>query len=356
MDVLGGAGISRGPRNVLARAYQAAPIGITVEGANILTRSMIIFGQGAIRCHPYVLKEIRAAGANDLAAFDSALWGHMAFTISNAARSLWLGITGGEGVAVPGGPDTRRYLQMMTRFSSAFALLSDVSMFVIGGSLKRREKISARLGDILSMLYIASATVKRFHDEGRPKEDLPLLTWAMYDCFFRLQVAMDGVLDNFPSRFVAAWLRMLVFPKGLTLNAPFDKIGSKVAQILLTPGAARDRLTSGVYIPRRDDDVIGRLEFAMDAVIKADPMEAKMRAAIKEGKLPQRTLGERRAAAVAAGIITQAEHDHMVYTDRLRRDVIKVDDFDAAELTRGAKQGEEPWQADSRKKAAVVSM
>jgi acyl-CoA dehydrogenase len=164
------------------------------------------------------------------------------------------------------------------------------------------------------------------------------------------------VLDNFPSRFIAAWLRMLVFPKGLTLNAPFDKIGSKIAAILITPGAARDRLTGGIYLPRREDDVIGRLEFAMEAVIKADPMEAKMRAAIKEGKLPQRTLTERRAAAVAAGIITQADNDHMVYTDRLRREVIKVDDFEPKELVRGGQQGEEPWQADSRKKAAVVSM
>src|SRR5205823_1973128 len=184
MDVHGGKGIMEGPSNYLARAYQTVPIGITVEGANILTRSMIIFGQGAIRCHPYVLKEIRAAGENDLAAFDAALWGHMAFTFSNAARSLWLGLTGGQGTAVPGGPETRRYLQMMTRFSSAFALVSDISMFVIGGSLKRREKISARLGDILSMLYIASATVKRFHDDGRPKDDRPLLAWAIYDTFF----------------------------------------------------------------------------------------------------------------------------------------------------------------------------
>jgi acyl-CoA dehydrogenase len=355
MDIHGGKGIMMGPNNYLGRAYETIPIAITVEGANILTRSMIIFGQGAIRCHPYVLKEIAAAGANDLTAFDRALWGHMSFTISNAARSLWLGITGGEGVAVPGGAETRRYLQMMTRFSSAFALLSDISMFVIGGSLKRREKISARLGDILSMLYIASATVKRFHDEGRQKEDLPLLTWAMYDCFFKLQVAIDGVLDNFPNRFVAAWLRVLVFPKGLTLNAPFDKVGSKVAQILITPGAARDRLTAGAYVPRREDDVIGRLEFAMEAVIKAEPIEAKLRAAAKEGKLTQKTLPERRSAAVAAGIITQQEHDHLVHTDRLRRDVVKVDDFDP-DLSRGSRPGEEPWPADSRKKAAVASM
>src|SRR5688572_17968896 len=181
MDIHGGKGIMMGPNNYLGFAYGNVPIAITVEGANILTRSMIIFGQGAIRCHPFVLKEIKAAGENSLPAFDAALWGHMSFTISNAARSLWLGITGGQGVAVPGAPEMRRYLQMMTRFSSAFALLSDISMFVIGGSLKRREKISGRLGDILSLLYIASATVKRFEDEGRQKDDLPLLTWAMYD-------------------------------------------------------------------------------------------------------------------------------------------------------------------------------
>jgi acyl-CoA dehydrogenase len=359
MDVHGGKGIMMGPNNYLGSAYINIPIAITVEGANILTRSMIIFGQGAIRCHPFVLKEIAAAGANDLAAFDRALWGHMAFTISNAARSLYLGFTGGETVSVPGAPETRRYLQMMTRFSSAFALLSDISMFVIGGSLKRREKISGRLGDILSLLYITSATVKRFHDEGRQKEDLPLLTWAMYDSFFKMQVAIDGVLDNFPNRFVASILRVLVFPKGLTLNAPFDKVGAKVATILITPGAARDRLTAGAYVPHREDDVIGRLEFAMQAVIKAEPIDAKLRRAGKDGFLPQRTLPERRAAAVAQGIITQAEHDHLLYTDRLRHDVVKVDDFDH-DLARGAKPPEaqeETWQqTESRKKAVVTSM
>src|SRR4030095_14012812 len=163
--------------------------------------SSLTFGRGVIRCHPFVLKEIAAAGANDLAAFDRALWGHLSFTMANAARALYLGITGGQTVAVPGSPETRRYLQMMTRFSAAFALLSDVSMFVIGGQLKRREKISARLGDILSLLYMASATVKRFEDEGRQKDDVPLLTWAVYDSFFKLQIAMDGVLANFPNRF-----------------------------------------------------------------------------------------------------------------------------------------------------------
>ncbi len=355
MDVHGGKGIMLGPNNYLGRAYETVPIAITVEGANILTRSMIIFGQGAIRCHPFVLREIEAAGRDDLAGFDRALWGHIAFTISNAARSLWLGLTGGKGTSAPGAPETRRYLQMMARFSAAFALLSDVSMFVIGGSLKRREKISARLGDILSLLYMASATVKRFHDEGRQKDDVPLLTWAIHDSFFKLQVAMDGVLENFPSRFAAACLRVLVFPKGLTLDAPTDRVGSQVAQILITPGAARDRLTAGAYVPRREDDVVGRLEFAMHAAIRAEPIEARLRRAVRDGMLPQRTLAERRAAALAQGLVSAAELEALEYADRLRREVVHVDDFDP-DLSRPRSQ-EEPWQSpDSAKKLAAASL
>jgi acyl-CoA dehydrogenase len=353
MDIHGGKGIVMGPNNYLGAAYINIPIAITVEGANILTRSLIIFGQGAIRCHPFVLREIKAANANDLAAFDRALWGHLSFTASNAARALFLGITGGKGVAVPGGPEVKRYLQLMTRFSSAFALLADASMFVIGGSLKRKEKISGRLGDILSLLYMASATVKRFEDEGRQPEDLPLLTWALHDSFFKLQVAMDGVLSNFPNRFVAAWLRMLAFPKGLTLDAPTDRVGSQVAGILITPGEARDRLTAGAYIPRDEHDVVGRLEYAMEAVIKADPIEAKIRKAMKEGRLPQRLLAERRLAAVEQQVITQEEYDHLLYTDCLRHDVIKVDEF-ANDLSRGAK--EEPWPPSEAKKRVAASM
>ncbi|MCM2327111.1 MAG: acyl-CoA dehydrogenase [Lysobacter sp.] len=342
MDVHGGKGICMGPNNYLGRAYQTAPIAITVEGANILTRSLIIFGQGAIRCHPWVLKEIRAAGANDLAAFDAAFWGHASFTVANAARALWLGLTGGKGIPVPGSPRTARYLQILTRFSSAYALLADMSMFVIGGSLKRKEMLSARLGDILSHLYMMSATVKRFHDDGCPEEDLPLLTWAMYDSSFKLQVAMDGVLANFPNRPIAWLLRRVAFPKGLTLTAPHDKWASRVARLLIEPGPVRDRLTAGIYLPRREDDVVGRLEFAMEAVIKADPIEAKLRAAQKEGRLPQRTLAERRDAAVKEGIIAPAELEHLVRTDRLKRAVIMVDDF-PNDLSRNSSQENARW-------------
>jgi len=342
MDVHGGKGICMGPNNYLGRAYQTAPIAITVEGANILTRSLIIFGQGAIRCHPWVLKEIRAAAAGDLARFDEALWGHVSFTVANGARALWLGLTGGKGIPVPGSPRTARYLQILTRFSSAYALLADMSMFVIGGNLKRKEMLSARLGDILSHLYMMSATVKRFHDDGCPEEDVPLLTWAMYDSSFKLQVAMDGVLANFPNRPIAWLLRRIAFPKGLTLTAPHDKWASRVARLLIEPGPVRDRLTAGIYLPRREDDVIGRLEFAMEAVIAADPIEAKLRAAQKEGRLPQRTPAERRDAAVKEGIITLAEFEHLARTDRLRRAIIMVDDF-PNDLSRNSSQENARW-------------
>jgi acyl-CoA dehydrogenase len=338
---------------MLGRAYQQVPVAITVEGANILTRSMIIFGQGAIRCHPFVLKEIEAAAKNDLAAFDRAIWGHMAFTFANVARSSWLGLTGGLGVPVPGSPETRRYLQMLTRFSAVFALLSDISMFVIGGSLKRKEKISGRLGDILSMLYIMSATVKRYHDEGCQKDDLPLLVWSIYDSFFKLQVAVEGVLANFPNRPIAWMLRNLVFPKGTTLTAPHDRWGSKVAQILLTPGEARDRLTAGAYVPKNENDLVGRLEACMEATIKAEPIEAKMREAGKAGKLPQRTLAERREAAAQQGIITMAEREHMIRTDRLKRECIMVDDFEHDLSRTSEKGGEDPWQQEKRRAVAT---
>jgi len=342
MDIHGGKGICMGPNNYLGRAYQTVPIAITVEGANILTRSLIIFGQGAIRCHPWVLKEMMAVRENDVVAFDRAFWNHVAFTISNGARSLWLGLTGGKGVSVPGSPRTKRYLQILTRFSSAFAMLADLSMFVIGGSLKRKEMLSARLGDILSHLYMMSATVKRFHDDGCPEEDVPLLTWAMYDSSFKLQVAMDGVLANFPSRPVAWLMRRFIFPKGLTLTAPHDKWNTRVAKLLVEPGATRDRLTAGMYLPRREDDLIGRLEFAMEAVIKADPIEAKLRAAQKEGRLPQRSAAERRDAAVKQGIITLADFEHLARTDRLRREVIMVDDF-PTDLSRKKNEETKQW-------------
>jgi acyl-CoA dehydrogenase len=328
MDIHGGKGICLGPNNYLGRAYQQVPIAITVEGANILTRSLIIFGQGAIRCHPWVLKEMKAARADSIDEFDTAFWGHIKFTISNAARSLWLGISAGLGLPAPACPETKRFYQQMTRFSSAFALLADVSMFVIGGSLKRKEKLSARLGDVLSHLYLASCALKFYDERGQQKDELPLLKWALYDCAFKIQVAMDGIIKNFPNRFVAWWLRRLVFPKGMTLIQPSDELGHEVAKILINPSAARDRLIAGMYLPNDDTDIMGQLNAAMNAVIAAEPIEAKVRSAQKAGRISAKTPDAAFDEANGLAVITDTELALWKRARVLTKEVVRVDDFE----------------------------
>jgi acyl-CoA dehydrogenase len=256
MDVVGGKGICMGPSNFIGAAYMQLPVAITVEGANILTRSLIVFGQGAIRCHPYVLKEMEAARDADRAkaslAFDAALTGHIRFAVTNFARTFVMGLTGSHFVGVPANvaPETRRYYQQLTRFSSALAFLADVSMGTLGGALKRKEKLSARLGDILSLLYLSSAALKQYEAQGRHKADEPLLHWAMWDAMFKAQNAFEGVLSNFPNRFMAMVLRRIVFPLGRPYVVPSDALGHDVAKLLIEPSATRDRLTAGVFISR----------------------------------------------------------------------------------------------------------
>lgn len=328
MDIHGGKGICLGPNNYLGRAYQQTPIAITVEGANILTRSLIIFGQGAIRCHPWVLKEMKAAGEDSLDKFDEAFWGHIKFTVSNAARSMWTGITGGRGLPSPACEDTKRYYQQMTRFSTAFALLADVSMFVIGGSLKRKEKLSARLGDVLSLLYLSSCALKFYDQRGRQQDELPLLRWALYDCSFKIQVAMDGIIANFPNRAIAFVLRRLVFPRGLTLIQPSDQMGHEVADILIQPSAVRSRLIAGIYMPNDENDIIGKLEAGMLAAIAAEPIEAKVRAAKKAGRLTTQGAQAQWEEAMRLSVITETELAQWKRARTLQHDIIMVDDFD----------------------------
>ncbi|MFN5541351.1 MAG: acyl-CoA dehydrogenase [Betaproteobacteria bacterium] len=328
MDIHGGKGICLGPNNYLGRAYQQVPIAITVEGANILTRSLIIFGQGAIRCHPWVLKEMKAAREDSLDAFDEAFWEHIKFTIGNAGRSLWLGITAGVGLPAPACPETKRYYQQMTRFSSAFALLADVSMFIIGGSLKRKEKLSARLGDVLSHLYLASCVLKFYDERGQQKDELPLLKWALYDCAFKIQVAMDGIIKNFPNRPVAWALRRLVFPKGMTLIQPSDQLGHEVAKILITPSAARDRLIADMYLPNDENDIMGQLNAAMNAVVAAEPIEAKVRAAQKAGRITAKVQDAAFEEANSLSVITDTELALWKRARALSKEVVRVDDFD----------------------------
>jgi acyl-CoA dehydrogenase len=336
MDVIGGKGICLGPSNFLGRAYQQIPIGITVEGANILTRSLIIFGQGAIRCHPYVLAEMHAAQNDDraagLAAFDRALWGHVRFSLRNGLRALGMGLTGSHFVSVPMvyGSETKRYVQQLTRFSSAFSFLADVSMLVLGGGLKRREKLSARLGDILSQMYLISCTIKRFESEGRQAADAPLMNWAIWDAMYKAQMAFDGVIANYPNRFVAWFLNRLIFPFGHPYVVPSDRVGHQVAQALMSPSATRDRLTAEVYVPRNENDPVGAVEQALLATVAAEPVEAKIRAAEKAGRFgadPRANVRDIAHLAAELGVISQGEYEIVRRRNELRDRVIRVDDF-----------------------------
>lgn len=333
MDVHGGKGICMGPSNYLARTYQQIPVGITVEGANILTRNMIIFGQGAIRGHPYVLQEINAASDPDkkrgLVSFDQALISHIAFSVRNVFRSFLFGVGSRYIKGVPEGvlSDTVGYYQQLTRFSAAFAMFTDIAMLKLGGALKRKERLSARLGDILSMLYLCSATLKRFEDDGRPAADLPLLHWSMQDALYRIQQAFDELLRNVPWHFLMrAGMRLLIFPLGRRLAPPADTLSHSVARLILAPGETRDRLTAGIYVPTADSEPLAQLEQALECAIACEVIENKLRDAVKAGHLTGQN--EAKATeALARGIITSEEAALLEKMKVLRRRVIMVDDF-----------------------------
>ena len=336
MDVIGGKGICLGPSNFLGRAYQQIPVAITVEGANILTRSLIIFGQGAIRCHPYLLPEMRAAQNPDarqgLVDFDRALFGHIGFTVKNGWRAFRQGLTGSHFVTVNTdvAPEMQRYYQQLTRFSAAFAFLSDVSLLVLGGSVKRREKLSARLGDILAQMYLISCTLKRYEAEGRRKEDAPLAHWAIWDAMYKAQQAFDGVIANFPVRFIAAVVNRIIFPWGHPYVVPSDEVGHQVAKALIAPSATRDRLTAECYLPLQENEPVGAIELALKATLEAEQIEAKIRAAEKDGRFdgnPRANVRDIAVVAFEAGVINAAEYEVMKRRNHLRDIVVRVDDF-----------------------------
>ncbi len=336
MDIHGGRGICMGPRNYLARAYQGIPIAITVEGANILTRSLIIFGQGAIRCHPYVLDEMEAARDDNhtrgLTRFDKSICGHVSYTLSNAVRAAVMGVTGARFVRVPAsGPVVTYYFRQLTRMSVALALVSDAAMLLFGGKLKRLERLSARLGDVLSYLYLASATIKRFHDQGTPQADRPLLHWACRDALFNMQTAFDELFANMPVRGVGTLLRLIVFPFGKPYAPPNDANDRRVARLLLRPSAARDRLTAGIYIGSPHEP-LGRVEDALQKSLAAEGAARKLQRAVRAGKLPDASGDELIEQAKQAKLITERDAALLSSADAARVDAIAVDDFAPAEF------------------------
>ncbi|MCD6038826.1 MAG: fadE 2 [Gammaproteobacteria bacterium] len=336
MDIHGGKGICLGPRNYLGRFYQAIPIAITVEGANILTRSMIIFGQGAMRCHPYILAELKAASCADekqrLCEFDKALMGHISFSLSHFFRTAILGLTSAKIVKAPVG-ETKRYFQQATRFSAAFAMLADMSLLVLKGALKRKESISARLGDILSYLYLLSAVLKHHYDQGSPIEDLPLVKWASLTCLFEIQESIDGLLTNFPHRGLAYFLRLLIFPIGMRFARPDDKLSFKVAQSLLIPTPTRTRLTEGVFNAPVPNNMLGMLEDALQKVILAEPIEKIIKTAFYDKLIKGEDFIQQGKAAVEKKIISNEQLTILLAAEEARRKVISVDDFAPEELS-----------------------
>ena len=331
MDVLGGSGIMLGPRNLLGRCYQGTPIGITVEGANILTRSLIIFGQGAVRCHPYILEAMRAVKNRDAAEgrkqFDQALFGHIGYSISNFARALFLALSGGALVRLPELTPCNSYFRQLTRMSAAFALTADVAMLTLGGSLKRRERLSGRLADALSQLFIASAALKRFTDQGHPLEDLPLVRWVCEDALWQCQEALDGLLRNFPVRPVAWVLRGVLFPFGRPFRRPSDWLSHQAAQVIFSPGAARDRLTAGIYLTTDTAEQLGRIEDALQKVVAAEAVETKLRRAVRDGLLERDQEEVMLNAAVKQQIITKEEAEQVRAAHQARREAVAVDQF-----------------------------
>ncbi|MEX1154985.1 acyl-CoA dehydrogenase [Parvibaculum sp.] len=315
MDVHGGKGICEGPKNYLGSAYRAIPIGITVEGANILTRSLIVFGQGAIRCHPYLLTEMEAAQDEDkargLAAFDKAIFGHIGHVFATFGRAMLRALTAGGSASTPDAGPLTADVKRLSRYSAALALVSEVTLISLGGALKRMESLSARLGDVLSELYISSAVIARFEHDGRPEADLPLARLSLDSSFHRIEQSLDGFLANFPNRFLAAFMRMTVFPYGVRRRPAPDALARECAELLLAPSATRDRLTRGIYEPRGDDEV-ALLARTFHQVHEAAGARERQRKSEALSAADERTLAE---------------------ADRLVRIVIGVDDFDAEELS-----------------------
>ncbi|GGI85242.1 acyl-CoA dehydrogenase [Shewanella gelidii] len=333
MDIQSGKGIQLGPKNYLGYGYQALPISITVEGANILTRSLMIFGQGATRCHPYVLAEMEAAGMTDeqrgLERFDDLLVGHIGYAARNALSAFLNALTGSRFVSTPVAGETQSYYRHMTRFSAALALLTDTSMLMLGGDLKRKEMLSARMGDVLSQLYLGSATLKHFEDNGHQLEELPIVKHVMETRLHLAAQALQETIRNFPNKAVKLLLRVLVFPLGNHFKKPCDNSVTSVVKSMLKPGPTRDRLTH--LCPEFDGDKggIAEVENAFIAQYKCRHIQQKIKEAQKQGRLASKMVTtDLYNAALDLKLIDQAELEQLLQAEALRKEAVLVDDFE----------------------------
>lgn len=307
------------------------PIWITVEGANILTRSMIIFGQGAIRCHPYVLKEMEAASIEDkaerLKKFDDVLFKHIGYSFSNAVRSFFMGLGLWRLEKAPADKFTKKFYAKITRYSAAFGLAADVSMLTLGGALKKKEKTSARLGDILSHLYMASAVLKRYRDQGSQHADQAIVAWALHQHFYKIEQALKLLTYNFPSKVVGFILRRLVLPMGNHELPAGDRLGHKAASLILNPNETRARLTDGIDKKVTDNHVVAKMNETLIKVIDAEPLERRIFKAIKAGQIDSVTPAGHLEQALAKDIINEHEFNKLTKVRAEVMEVISVDDF-----------------------------
>ncbi len=338
MDIHAGRAIIMGERNYLANGYMSQPIGITVEGANILTRNLMIFGQGAVRCHPYVFREMMAAQLEDkeegVKRFDSLLFRHIGYGFSNFARTFGLGLTAGKLATKPVAGQTAKYYQQLTRMSSALALTSDVAMGMLGGDLKRKERLSARLADVLSHLYMASTVLKYYEDNERPIADLPYVEWNMQYSLEKIQEAFYDFYTNFPNKWVGKFLRFVAFPYGKSYNKPADRLERAIVKPMLQGSEVRERLTTYSYVGESANDVTGRVEQAFFKVLAADEVRRKLRKAMKAKELDKNATNmERIEQAIEKGIINQEEKQILVDAEEARMDVIQVDDYSHEQIS-----------------------
>ncbi len=337
MDIHGGRGICMGPSNYIARAYQALPVGITVEGANILTRSMIIFGQGAIRCHPYLVREMDAATQIDEVAgrqaFDRALVGHIGYFVTNVCRAFVYGISGSHLAESPLPGRMATYYKRLGQMSAAFAVTADLALMILGGAFKRKEKLSGRFADALSYMFFASAVLKKFEDDGRPRLDIPLVEWSAKYCLYQVQIALDEILRNFPLKWLGVLVRTILFPLGQSLRQPNDSLSHRVAALLIKPGKARDRLTQGIFISDDANDITGCLEDALVKVIEAEPIERRLRANDQE-KSDLQSYQQWIDDLLELDLVSAEESEILLMAQAATRKVIMVDDFTPQELNK----------------------
>ncbi len=333
MDIHGGKGICLGPNNYLGRAFESCPISITVEGANILSRSLIIFGQGVIRCHPYIFSEMEALRNNDLTKFDKAFCGHFRFAIANLFNSILFTFTDGRTLKYSN-DSLGRFYQLVRMYSVILASFSDLAMMLLGGELKRKEKLSSRFGDILSYLYQVSAVLKRFHEDGCPDDDLPVVKWCAEKLFFKCEDALYEIIVNFPIRWLRWVFRFIYIPYGRIRKKPSDNLGKQLAKLLSTPSKMRERLTHNVFAEDIDVCPVGKVEAAFKKVVQVQDLEKKVHHALKEGKIKSLTFIAQIHDAKTLKIINDKEYKLLLESEEARQNVIAVDSFTFQELQR----------------------